>query len=472
VNQPRHLHRPLFWCLLLAALLAGPALAADRALLVGVGVDAKSLQLPLEGIDLDLDLMRRVAANLGFAPADIRVLQDAQATQSAVQAALVGWLREGVAAEDRVLIYFSTHGSQVPDLNGDEADGADEVLILYDLGLAATPDGRATLRGVLLDDDFEQALAALPSRHVLVVLDACHSGTATRSLDLASRQSGSRRVQVKSFAYPGMPTAASPRTLSRPGPAAPYVLLAAAADDEQSLASDRGSLFTQGLAHAIGGAVTAGERLSARQALDASARFVADQLGVADRASLFHPQLGGDLALAEQPLRLTAVTAGHGPTWALVAGLAGPLTPLRIAANQPRFREGEPLELRVEVPRDGYLNVIAIDARDTPIVLFPNRHHRDHAVRAGQVNLPGGRPFRLPATPPAGPTLLAAFLSDQPLDLFDNGDGPRDLQGTIQTVFAQLSAVGTRGFAVAAKDAGTLSAGVLEVTVCPPAGCP
>jgi len=69
---------------LLAALVALPAPAADRALLIGVGQYQSPTIKALPGIDIDIAAMRRVAANLGFAPADTRVLLDQAATLSAV----------------------------------------------------------------------------------------------------------------------------------------------------------------------------------------------------------------------------------------------------------------------------------------------------------------------------------------------------------------------------------------------------
>lgn len=457
---------------LLAALFTAPAPAANRALLIGVAQDAGGLSRPLPGIDLDLDMMRGLAAWLGFAPAEIQVMQDREATAEAVQRALGGWLREGVGPEDRVLLYFSGHGSQVPDLNGDEtADAADEVLVLSDLAPALTPDGRASLTGVLLDDDLERALAAIASRRVLVVLDACHSGTATRSYALAPSQSGARSAVVKSYTYPGMPTGnpeSAFRTLSR-RPA--HVSLAAAADDERSLSTERGSYFTLGLAEAVGSAAAVGRNLSAREALDAAAAFVAASLGPAGQALLFHPQIEGDPRLTEAPLGLIPAAAGAGPHWQRLRALAASRRVLEVRANRTRFALGETLELTLEVPFDGWLNLIAVDARDSSTVLFPNRRDRAHRVTAGPLRLPGTRPFSLPAVPPAGPVLLVAVLTAEPLDLYETGDGRRDAAGTLLDDYPRLSAVGTRAFAVAARAGGAVAAGLVETEVCPAAGC-
>lgn len=463
------------YCVLpLLAALAMPAVAADRALLVGVGNYQLAKELHLSGIDLDLATMRTVAANLGFDAAQTRVLLDADATLSAVKEGLTDWLRTGVTADDRVLIYFSTHGDQFTDVSGDEDDGFDEALILYDLAAVTGPGGTHALTGILLDDDLGRALAAIPSRQVLVIVDACHSGTMTRTVDFSSGQSGSRQGQVKFFAHPGMPSAAVTRTLSRPasGGSPNYVVISAAADDEQSRATPRGSLFTLGLAQAIGQAAGTGSRLTPRQAKDAAAAYIKAQLGEVDSQKVFQPQIDGDPRLADTPLRLVPVTAGHGPVWELIRTLVGRFAPLPIQADRQSFREGEKLQLTIDVPRDGYLNVISIDARDTPFVLYPNRFHPDNRVHAGRLALPGDLRFDLTATPPDGPALLVAFFTDAPVDLFASGDGQRAATGAMLDVFPQLSQIGIRGIQVTAKTADLGAAGALEVSVCPPTGCP
>ena len=68
---------------------------------------------------------------------------------------------------DCITIQFSGHGTSVPDDNGDESDGRDEALCLYD--------------GLLRDDDIRDILAkAAKGVKLTVITDACHSGTVTR----------------------------------------------------------------------------------------------------------------------------------------------------------------------------------------------------------------------------------------------------------------------------------------------------
>ena len=94
-------------------------------------------------------------------------------------------------------------GSNVPDLNGDETDGVDEVLVTHDIRFNRSKT--RPLTGVVIDDKLGEMLDAIPSKHILVIVDACHSGTITRSLVLKNRSLGTEPVFVKSFNYPGLP---------------------------------------------------------------------------------------------------------------------------------------------------------------------------------------------------------------------------------------------------------------------------
>ncbi|HRF11538.1 MAG: Lysozyme RrrD [Candidatus Accumulibacter phosphatis] len=120
------------------------------------------------------------------------------------------------------------------------------------------------------------------------------------------------------------------------------------------------------------------------------------------------------------------------------ATLAGGLS---VQLNKTFHREGEPLVVTVDIPREGYLNVLSVGPDDLPTVLFPNQHHPDNRVAAGPFTIPTAQmKFDLKATPPYGVTLVTAFLSKEPLDFYQNGTGERDEQGAMQEPFARLSA--------------------------------
>ena len=172
----------------------GPASAEQRALLVGVG-QYQTPGIDLPGIDLDIERVRDTLIRMGFKDSQIRTLRDGEATSTAVMRNFETWLKEGVQPQDRVVFYFSGHGSNIPDLNGDEKDGVDEVLVTHDMKRARV-NGRATLTGVVPDDRLAQLIAAIPSRNVWIVVDSCHSGTVTRTIDLKNRSLAREAVYV------------------------------------------------------------------------------------------------------------------------------------------------------------------------------------------------------------------------------------------------------------------------------------
>jgi hypothetical protein len=76
--------------------------------------------------------------------------------------------------EDRdslVIFYYSGHGGQTPDGNGDESDGFDEFIAMYDTDLVS-----GQFVNILTDDDLNTLLANLESENIIVILDSCYSG--------------------------------------------------------------------------------------------------------------------------------------------------------------------------------------------------------------------------------------------------------------------------------------------------------
>jgi len=72
------------------------------------------------------------------------------------------WMESQDKEESISLFYYSGHGSQIQDDDGDEADGQDEILYCSD-------------GNYIRDDDLKEMLDAYEGR-VVVILEACHSG--------------------------------------------------------------------------------------------------------------------------------------------------------------------------------------------------------------------------------------------------------------------------------------------------------
>jgi secreted trypsin-like serine protease len=162
----------------------GPKIApGDRALLIGI--DAyENPKFNLKGSVNDVRNMQQLLINtFQYQGEQIMTLIDAQATRANILKAFDDWLIRDSAPRARVFFYMSSHGAQVPDLNGDEEDGLDETLVPYDTRVE-TQNGKKVLRNQIIDDEIDERLKRIADRNVTVVIDACHSGTATRDLDV------------------------------------------------------------------------------------------------------------------------------------------------------------------------------------------------------------------------------------------------------------------------------------------------
>lgn len=446
----------IFGALATGALLAGPVLASPRALLIGVG-DIPNNFLP--GVDIDIDNMKKVAEIMGFKPADIKVLLDEQATYAHVRQALATWTRSGVGPDDHVLIYFTGHGTRVPDPAPGSAGRADDALVMRDVR-RATIQGRASLRNVLLGHELGAALAAIPSHNVLVLVDACHSGTATRTLTLANRRLGIGSGVKKFFSYPGMPTGSSAtRALRAPSGAENYAALSAARDDESAGDTEQGGLFTLGVVGAIQNAARDGEHPTVADLRTATTAFIAVHTN--DQ----HPVADGNDRLISGALDLIPLRDGQGPTWQALAALAANGEPLTLSSGAQQIRVGEQIVLEAALPRAGFLNVVTVDSQDRATVLYPNKYTPSNEVQAGPFRFPtADMNFVLRAAEPLGPSLVVAFLTDRRVNLLELGIEGRDAAGQMQQVFTEVSARATRAITVEARRS-QFAAGTLTVKV-------
>ncbi len=438
----------------LGLLLAAPALHAEqRALIVGVGrYVTPGIDLP--GIDLDIERMRETLNRMGFADAQIHVVSDEQATAARVTSEMDTWLRQGVQPNDRVVFYFSGHGTQVPDFNGDEPDGVDEVLVTHDMQRTRR-NGKATLSGVLLDDTINEMVAKNPSRNVLLIVDACHSGTVSRSFSLTNRSVTSEPVFRKSFIYEGMPEP-MPVAMTRdvkPAAAAPapnFVSLSAAGDRESAIGTSRGGIFTIGITEAIEKAAAQGKPVTVRALRDVAAEFIKTKV---DKEDLYTPQVTGNQALASAPLGIKAANAVDGPNRKKLLDMVATRSKrVEVVASKPRYAVDEPVKLSLNLPAAGYLNIVTVDAKDGATVLFPNRYQESNKVGAGPFELPTAQmSFDLLASEPLGPTLVVAFLSSDPVNFYQETLADRDEKGNITADFASLSNAATRAIVVAPR---------------------
>lgn len=153
-----------------------------RALLIGLGEQADKSWARIHG-NRDIALLKPLLQKCGYR--DMQTLINSRATKSAIVKAFEK-LANNCQAEDEVYIHFSGHGQQMTDFDGDEKDGWDECWIPYDayLRYGNHDDGRYHLT----DDEVNVWLHKIRKKvgtrgKILVVVDACHSGDATRGED-------------------------------------------------------------------------------------------------------------------------------------------------------------------------------------------------------------------------------------------------------------------------------------------------
>jgi hypothetical protein len=153
------------------------------ALIIGIGAyPVESGWYTIHG-DNDVPLISNALIQRGFNQNNIITLINEQATKKNILKKF-DELKVKSHVNDIIYIHFSTHGQQVVDLDGDEEDGLDEAIIPYD-ACKTFVSGVYEGKNHLIDDELYKLLSALrrkigKSGSILVVLDACHSGDATR----------------------------------------------------------------------------------------------------------------------------------------------------------------------------------------------------------------------------------------------------------------------------------------------------
>lgn len=219
------------------------------AMLVGVADYADTDTPDLTGPTDDIQAMHEVLIDqLGVPAENICVLQDAAATQEAVEAAFQRRLVDNARPGDSVFFYFSGHGSRQLDQDREETDGYDETLLLHDYD----PGGEG---GRLVDDALGGMLGSLHAAmsggftapDIVLIFDACFSGTATRGSPGAFR---ARQVPPATSGTGWIASGSAGGTDEELSSGLEgMVVLAASRDDTVALepADGGGGLFTQSL---------------------------------------------------------------------------------------------------------------------------------------------------------------------------------------------------------------------------------
>jgi hypothetical protein len=199
--------------LLMVAALTLPARADDRGVAVRpvervpaqvytnswavvVGVDRfRSARIPpLSYAVNDARSIARALLPLGFRSENIHVLVNEEATRGAIERVLSSVVRRAAKPDDRLFVFFATHGLTMVLPHGGEEG--------YLLGHDSDPDD-LPLTAISMQA-LKQIGQRIPAKHILVAVDACYSGFSLvrasppatvdqRYLDLVLR---SRAIQI------------------------------------------------------------------------------------------------------------------------------------------------------------------------------------------------------------------------------------------------------------------------------------
>jgi hypothetical protein len=155
--------------------------ARIRSVLVGVDVYERPDVPNLGGCVNDVALVRRILKQyFGVPNEDLRVVVNERATKANILHRLTHAVREAEPG-DIVVFYFSGHGSQIRDRDGDELnDLLDEIICPHDMDWATET--------YILDDELDLLFSQIPHGVLLeVFLDCCFWGAGPPELEAELR---------------------------------------------------------------------------------------------------------------------------------------------------------------------------------------------------------------------------------------------------------------------------------------------
>ena len=415
-----------------------------RALLIGIG--AYQSVGRLIGPVSDVKAMRAfITGVLGYDERDVLLLLDAQATRAGILRAMDEWLIDGTGPGDEVFIYFSGHGWQQLDTNGDEPDRYDETLVPVDVAVRADH----TVVGMITDDEIAATLGRLAGRRINMVVDSCHAGTSDKMMVVGDhwryvksprRPDGGplklRTVDANQAFVPGSESDSFVSTKDPQLRTTDITVWAAVEAHQKALVDEEVrapmSVFTR--------RILSGAR-------DAMAD--ADGDGIVTRAELYQyvrreseaycgrhpercadgltPQIHGAANAMDAPAFMPTAMALPSSPIPVKDILVGPVPRTDAKAEdrvQLRIEQGTRLEVGTAVdivvasPRSGELVLLDVSPTGDMMQLFPNEYSlRDKVptrIDAGEpkkVPGSGDRTFRIRISPPTGPGTLVAVVS-------------------------------------------------------------
>ncbi len=325
------------------------------ALLVGISRYSPSGGWAELHTEADLERIRGALETQGFRPENIHSLTGADADRKGIETAFRRHLIEAAGRGAVAVFHYSGHGQRITDDDFDEIDGYDETLVPFDAPqrLVEGYDGGKHLR----DDDLHDWLEELrrkigPGGDVLVSLDSCFSGAATRGLAARGSPQPLGPPQAPLAGTLGVDRAGGFVERRAPGAAprgagklAPFIVISSARHDELAFETrDEQGRPIGSLSFALGSALSSADaRTTYRGLHDEVKRIMAGH--VRNR-----PQLEGDPnrrilggeAIAQTPFfEIVSYDAGSKTAQVKGGALAGLLKGSKVVVHPPKTRAAD-----------------------------------------------------------------------------------------------------------------------------------
>jgi len=158
-------------------------MAGKKALCVGINNFKNYPSNALQGCVNDAnDMEALIIKYMGFSKADIVKLTDSSATKENIIKNLKEMVEGAKAGKyDNLVFSMSSHGTQMPDTNGDEPDKSDEAFCPHDLAAKGNVWDPSK---IIIDDELHDLFVQLPENvNLEVYLDTCHSGTGLKAME-------------------------------------------------------------------------------------------------------------------------------------------------------------------------------------------------------------------------------------------------------------------------------------------------
>ena len=392
-----------------SARATGNARSRGRALLVGIDRYQTPGVTPTAGGEADALAMSRLIQDQGwFQPNEVKTLIGPAATAQQIQEAFLHWLIEGTKPGDQILFFYSGHGTQVLDVDGDErasnpSDDRDEAIAPYDV---YGTNGR--LYNVIVDDQFNQWIERLSGRSVVLIFDSCHSGTVSRSLAGQTPTAPSLGPRYFPSAEQWIPAT---RTRSM-GDSATYQVKDGPTTRDLKLVVDQQRLTPNSLvtllsaagshqlaypmltpARTVRGALSyfLEEGLRQRLTVNQLYQYVQQRIALAQTerrlngSQVPHLEMTSPSMIGNQPLFRSRGSNTPAESVALLgAGMSNPYSSIRISAEvgkvdkgrflgpSNRFCIGDEIGYRVRTDTPGYLYLVVFSQNDQASLIYPN----------------------------------------------------------------------------------------------------